>query len=151
MAGRSIRWGDFNQGEAVSGENRINPEAKKVEKQYMAKSCVRSKTGQGTNADEQTKKYLCSRCNEQYDIKAGCSPEKPVCPRCGSQDVDEFIACKIDIGPPPWEYVCNQCHCRFSVQSPSGPDEARSIKCPACASGDVKWLALTSEACPPGG
>jgi DNA-directed RNA polymerase subunit RPC12/RpoP len=99
----------------------------------------------------QTKKYLCARCQEQFELAGTCRDGALNCPRCSSRDVREIIACSREIGPPPWKYICGKCQCNFSVKSPSGPDEAQNIRCPVCRSKDVKWLALVSESCPPGG
>ncbi|MBN1191243.1 MAG: hypothetical protein JXA46_15920 [Dehalococcoidales bacterium] len=100
---------------------------------------------------KQVKKYLCRQCSEQFDLLGECRTEKPACPRCSSPDIDEYVACQIAVGPPPWKYECRECGCNFSIQSPSGPDEAKNIRCPACAGKEVKWLALATNSCPPGG
>jgi DNA-directed RNA polymerase subunit RPC12/RpoP len=99
----------------------------------------------------EVKKYQCRQCAEQFNLSEKCRNKPHICPRCSSKDIADLIACKIEIGSPPWEYLCQKCGCKFSVQSPSGPDEAKQIKCPVCASPEVKWLALASETCPPGG
>jgi len=97
------------------------------------------------------RKYLCRSCGEEFDIKPSGLNIDPLCPRCSGRDIEDLVACKIGVGPPPWDFACQGCGCRFSVQSPSGPDEVRLIGCPACGSKGVKWLALGSEACPSGG
>jgi DNA-directed RNA polymerase subunit RPC12/RpoP len=99
----------------------------------------------------QAAKYLCRQCAEQFDLLGDCRIKKLKCPRCSSLEIDDFIACKIVIGAPPWKFECHTCGCQFSIQSPSGPDEAKSIRCPVCAGKEVKWLALATQTCPSGG
>ncbi|MDD5701480.1 MAG: hypothetical protein PHU23_05455 [Dehalococcoidales bacterium] len=96
-------------------------------------------------------KYHCSRCGEIFEIVELPHPAKSNCPRCASEDCEEYNACSLEICPPPWVYQCQQCRARFRVTAPRGPDEAKAIQCPACRSSDVKWLALSSAACATGG
>jgi DNA-directed RNA polymerase subunit RPC12/RpoP len=99
----------------------------------------------------EAKKYICNRCQEQFDLLESNNSDKTKCPRCYSEDVQEFIACSLEAGPPFWEYACQQCGGRFRVKAPRGPAEEKKIRCPECESRDIKWLTTASEACPPGG
>jgi DNA-directed RNA polymerase subunit RPC12/RpoP len=96
-------------------------------------------------------KYRCSRCEKIFEI-AGPRPEgKPVCPVCLSEDIEDYDACLLKIGPPPWEYQCRQCDIRFRVPAPSGPKEAELIRCPLCRKEDIKWMLLSTQGCATGG
>ena len=97
------------------------------------------------------KKYLCNWCQETFDLLETHQAAEIRCPRCSSEDVQELIACRLGVSPPPWEYVCHQCGVRFRVAAPSGPSEEKVIRCPVCTSSNIEWLAAVGEACPPGG
>jgi DNA-directed RNA polymerase subunit RPC12/RpoP len=99
----------------------------------------------------EAQKYHCNHCGELFEIVELSYPQELACPRCSSEDFEEYNACNLEISPPPWEYLCQQCHVRFRVTAPRGPDEARAIRCPACRSNNLKWLALDSAACATGG
>jgi DNA-directed RNA polymerase subunit RPC12/RpoP len=96
-------------------------------------------------------KYLCHQCQEMFELLGAYRAEDIKCPRCGGRDIKEMAASGSEAGPPPWEYVCQQCGGGFRIKAPSGPSEAKNIRCPRCGSREVKWLATTGEACPPGG
>jgi len=96
-------------------------------------------------------KYCCNHCGEIFGIEKASPTLKLTCPRCYSEDLLEYNACSLEIGPPPWEYQCLKCRVRFMVASPRGPDEAEAIICPACLSKDVKWLSLATSDCASGG
>jgi DNA-directed RNA polymerase subunit RPC12/RpoP len=99
----------------------------------------------------EAKKYLCNHCQELFDLLEPHNYHEARCPRCSSKDVEELTACSLESGPPPWEYVCQQCGGRFRVKAPRGPSEEKGIRCPRCESRNVRWSATVSEACPPGG
>jgi DNA-directed RNA polymerase subunit RPC12/RpoP len=99
----------------------------------------------------EAKKYLCNQCQELFDLIEPGNSVATRCPRCSSGDIQELIACNLENGPPPWEYVCQQCGGRFLIKAPRGPSEEKEIRCPRCESRNVKWLATASQVCPPGG
>ena len=96
-------------------------------------------------------KYLCNHCQELFEFLDSHRGEDIKCPRCASKDIKGLTACSLETGPPPWEYLCQQCSGRFRVKVPGGPSEEKEIRCPRCESRNVKWLTIVSEACPPGG
>ena len=96
-------------------------------------------------------KYLCNQCQELFDLLGAHNSDKARCPRCSSNDVQELIACSLETGPPPWEYLCHQCGGGFLIAAPRGPSEEKKIRCPRCGSGKLEWLVTAIEICPPGG
>jgi DNA-directed RNA polymerase subunit RPC12/RpoP len=96
------------------------------------------------------KKYICNGCRELFLVRGSSHSEGLTCPRCAGKEVLEYNACGLEIGPPPWEFLCRVCGGRFNVKSPDGPDEARQIRCPRCKSPKLVWLAQINEACPTG-
>jgi predicted nucleic acid-binding Zn ribbon protein len=96
-------------------------------------------------------KYRCEQCAEKFEIAAKPLKGEIHCPRCTSGDIKEFKEEKTEIGPPPWEFRCKQCRSRFRVQSPQGPDEVASLRCPECQSQSLQWLASECAACTTGG
>lgn len=96
-------------------------------------------------------KYLCNQCQELFEFLDSHSAEDMKCPRCTSRDIKGLTTSSIETGPPPWQYVCQQCGGRFQVKAPRGPSEEKKIRCPSCESRNVKWLTTGSEPCPPGG
>ena len=98
-----------------------------------------------------TQKYRCRKCGEIFIIAEVPQNPQLTCPRCQSTDWEEHNSCSLEIGPPPWDYLCQQCGIRFQVTAPRGPDEANSIRCPVCQSQNIKWLAQTYAAPVSGG
>jgi predicted Zn finger-like uncharacterized protein len=96
-------------------------------------------------------KYICRHCQETFEILVPPPEKAKKCPRCASRDVAESMGCSLEIGPPPWEYACPQCQGRFRIKSPSGPDEAKLVRCPRCESHNVKWLVSATQTCATGG
>jgi len=96
-------------------------------------------------------KYRCNHCGETFEIDKLSQTSELACPRCYSQDLSEYYACSLEIGPPPWEYWCQRCRVRFRITAPRGPDEAKAIKCPCCGNGNIKWHFTVYECVPSGG
>ena len=99
----------------------------------------------------EARKYSCNQCLELFDLIDSHVADKVRCPWCSSENVEELIACSLETGPPPWEYVCQHCNSRFRVAAPHGPSDEKKIRCPICKSSNIEWLAVVSEVCPPGG
>ncbi len=56
------------------------------------------------------------------------------------------------IGPPAWQYKCQECGHEFEMPAPKGPKEERGRICPECKSKNIEVLNVgKAEACPPGG
>ena len=96
-------------------------------------------------------KYQCNQCQETFELLGELPKEGLKCPRCAGRDIGDLNAGSLGIGPPPWEYTCQQCSSQFRVEAPRGPDEAKKIRCPVCESRNIKWLFTVYESCPTGG
>jgi putative FmdB family regulatory protein len=96
-------------------------------------------------------KYHCRNCGEIFEVTQKAANGELICPKCLNDDLEEYVACSLAVGPPPWEFLCRLCGNRFRVTAPKGPDEVKAIRCPVCRSSDVKWLALAAAACATGG
>ena len=90
--------------------------------------------------------YLCQQCKNLFDLSVlpGPEEEKEVkCTECRSMNVERLNVwipnvCSLEEGPPPWEYVCNQCKSLFEIPVPHGPAEEKGTKCPNCGSNDLE-------------
>lgn len=96
-------------------------------------------------------KYHCLQCGEIFEVTPRAGNKKLICPKCRNSGLEEYNACNIEIGPPPWEFQCQKCATRFRVTAPRGPDDVKAIRCPVCHAQEVKWLALAAAACATGG
>jgi DNA-directed RNA polymerase subunit RPC12/RpoP len=96
-------------------------------------------------------KQFCRRCGEIFEILKAPGTRGLTCPRCYGGDLEDYAACSLEAGPPPWEFECQKCLTRFSVTAPRGPDEAKAIRCPVCGTANARWLALAVTACASGG
>jgi DNA-directed RNA polymerase subunit RPC12/RpoP len=66
--------------------------------------------------------------------------------------LDAELCAKCSLGPPAWQYKCQDCDHEFEMPAPKGPSEERNRACPACKSRNLKVINIhKSEACAPGG
>ena len=94
----------------------------------------------------------CCRCENLFskDRKTESFPNTGTkCTRCQSDESIELNIYPTDrncneIAPAPWEFICLKCLIYFEIPSPSTPEQAHSVKCPACQGTDIKQLNICS-------
>lgn len=97
------------------------------------------------------KKYQCQLCSKGFEVVSLHNPQDIVCPRCGAAEIIENVVCQPEAGPPDWEFRCKGCKGIFRIESPRGPEEVKTTRCPMCQDKDVVWMISATEACGSGG